>query len=1128
MLELILGVRSQDKLAELSKRLSDCLSSGERVLLIVPEQFSFETEKQLLQQISPELLRELTILDFTSLSGWIFQQVGGLSGSYVTPESKKLILHLAMREITDLLRHYAGAVKPSAVPVMLDRMEKLKLHLLSPAKLLDLSAKLPDGTLSQKLRELALIRESFDTLMAEQYLDPSDALVRCIHAAQGAGLFSGYHVFMDEFTSFTAPQMEIIRIMTEEANAASVLLCLDKLSDQVPDYSLLAPINQTALALIETAKKVGTAYQTMPFVTEKERFGPSILVQMEHFLRLPEQSVAEMPIGFQQDALHLVEAPDRESEIRFVASQIVRLAREGFHYSEISVVGQEIETYQNTVETIFRQYNIPVFFDFNRSISSNSVMNCPLFALAVLTSGFESEQLLGYLKTHLTPLSFEEISDFESYIYLWNINYSDFKKPFVLHPDGFSPEFTEKQQEQLAHLEELRRSIVTPLEKLSAELKRAKDGGEMIKALYRHIETIGMPQRVLEEASELEAMNFSDGAVENRRLYEKLTELLEQMYRILKNRTVSIQEFYEIFKMMISGCTAGVVPKRLDCVSVGGAGRMRMGKVKAVFVVGAAQGIFPRTPKPDGFFSRQEQKLLRELGQTIGTSLEEQALEERLTAYLYLTAASDCLYVTYSRQDAMGQPLTPSPLFEELVKLPGVFLEPYISLDPLDFCLTEEAVLDLYCEQLTRTDELTASLREYLLSGKYRDLILRLDKGILKAPEKIKSPQARKLLSQGRATVLSATKLETLSNCKFSYFCKYIARAKPLDRAELRPLESGGAIHAVLSEMLEKYSPAELTGLEKGFLREELSLLLSRYCTEQMGADSFDNPRFRFLFSQLAKGLERVILRLADELCHCKFLPVDFELSVKEGGEVTPLALTTPLGNQISIEGTIDRIDLYKNENGKKYVRVIDYKSGEKKFSLSQVYYGLNMQMLLYLFSVSRNGRGKYEDCIPAGILYMPAGSPKSTLGRYASQEEEQKYLRDFYRMNGLLLDNRAVLKAMEEELQGNYIPVALTGKGELTSSSLASLTQLGGLYEYLYSLIGNLFDSVAEGDISAKPLKGKDTDACRYCDFQTVCGFEEGDMSREITSLSDKAFFEELARQGFVEDGEGGQSHGS
>ena len=356
---------------------------------------------------------------------------------------------------------------------------------------------------------------------------------------------------------------------------------------------------------------------------------------------------------------------------------------------------------------------------------------------------------------------------------------------------------------------------------------------------------------------------------------------------------------------------------------------------------------------------------------------------------------------------------------------------------------------------------------------------------------------------------VSATQIEKFYLCKFAYFCKYGLLTKERKKARFDALQYGNVIHFVFEKILKKFSVDELLKFSKKELLAEVKRILNSYINENLGGWTDKTERFKYLFDRTSNAMIPLVLHMTRGLSQSDFKPVAFELELSGKHGAKPLELKLADGKSITVGGKIDRVDVMQRGE-KKYVRVVDYKTGSKEFNLTDVLYGLNLQMLIYLEAFCKNSAGKYGQAIPAGVLYLPSVSTTLNLDRDENLAKLEKEKMKKLRMNGLILADEQVIYGMEHDANGVYIPVAMKDGTPKSCDSLADVAQMGAIMRHVDRLVISMAEQLQKGDISARPAKGF-YDACEFCEYKSVCARIDNENSYKIERLKRDEFFEKL-----------------
>lgn len=1106
MLRFIIGTAGTGKTTRLREEICRAARDGKRVLVLVPEQYSFGTERALYRALGAAKAMGVEVLSFTRLCDLVFREYGGLAGEALEGPSRCLYMSLALSQCQEQLRLYSGRLHgPAFLSGLVEQISEFKNAGVRPEDLRRVSEEADPGALREKAGELALIYETYQAYVDRGHLDPEDSLMRACGMLEGQSFFAGAHVFLDAFKGFTAGEFRLLEQILPQAEEVWMAATADSLYDRSRGLGLFAPVTETTARLIRMAREAGVAVAAPVELTEPVRFASPELSALERgAFRAECESWDEIP-----EDIRLIPSRDPYDELRRISGEIGRLVREkGFRYRDILVVGRGLERYEQPIREVFENREIPFFMDRREKLSERPLAAALLCAADAVRFRMDTDEILRLVKTGLLGLSDREISLLERYCFVWDVRGRMWAEPFRANPSGFG-EMTEQDARCLEETEGLRRRVAGPLLRLMERTELCSGAG-FAEALFDYMAGCGMVQHLQDGplSGDREFMEREAAA------YSLLLDTMEQYAGALGEVQLPLARHAELFRLAVSAADMGRIPETLDQVTIGDAGRVRPDDPRAVFLIGATEGEFPARAAGGGFFSDPEREAMAALGVELSGTAQSRGLEETYFAYTALTCAGEKVFVSWPAADLKGGALYPSAIVRQVRRIFPRAPEARTA-DELDAVWNDRTAFEAFARRAREDSPRRAALLEFLQeAGRGEDARRaasptpgsrwRMEDG--KVSRRLFGPRMR----------LSPSRLEQYAQCRFAYFCAGGLGMKKLRRAELSPLQSGTVIHYVLQCMVSKYSGKGLLDLPESRRKEEIDLLLEDYLKASMGGEEGKSARFRYLFRRLSGLLQRLVARIAEEFAVSDFEPAAFELPISEQGGVQPLEFVTPAGARVTVEGVVDRADVME-KNGRRYVRVVDYKSGAKTFDLGDVYYGLNLQMLVYLFSICQNGGERLSGAVPAGVLYMPAKAGFLSASRDTGEKEAKKLQRQMLRMSGLLIDDLTVLQGMEHDVEGVFIPAKLKSDGSLDpKSSVASLEELGKIRRYVEKLICDMADTLREGEIQAVPVSHGDFDPCRYCDFRPVCGREDGDPQRAAEPLSRGEFFEK------IEEGEG------
>lgn len=1086
MLQLILGRSGVGKTTFLRQKLAKlAVETDKRILLIVPEQSTFSNEKAILSLLSPKLAQRIEVYSLSRLAQEVLQRKGLLPSQRIDRGGQAMLMNQAICHLEGNLSLYRKAAKNILfTEKMLTTVTELKKCRISPELLRALSLEKKNGILPQKLEETALLMEGYESLLGAEFSDTLDDLDLFYSYLETEEYFQDAVVALDSFSGFTVQEMRVIEKILCQVDTLFVTLTADRLGEN-EGMDVFAAAKRTAERLLQAAGKNNVKAAAPLQLSEQHRFqNPELQEVANGFLNLQH-----LPYQERCQSISLTVCEDIYDECDAIAREIKRLLREeGYRCREIAVICRDSESFIPPMKWALQKYEIPVFEDSRQPVEYQPLMKMVGYAFDVVNNSFQTSDLLRYAKCGLTPLSTKAIAQLENYAVLWKISGSRWKNEFSLHPRGFQPELTEEDERALEELNQARKILMQPLLNFQRNVNDT-DGRGIAQSIYQLLQETKVQGALRKMAKKLVEDGEPVLAEELGRIWDLLMDLLDQVASVLKEERVTPKRFAGLYQILLASQDIGNIPQGMDEVTVGNADRIRTDNPKAVFLAGANEGIFPQNPMESGVFTTNDRDAMNEMGLEISNTYQQQLSLEYYSLYSALTCMRQRLYVSYRKRDNGGGPLSPSILVSELQRLfPRLTVRESGKIDALERMEAKMPAFEWMASRWREDSVFPQTLKQYFSRDKeYRDRYQGVSAAAAHLPATFQdSEKAVELF--GRDLYLTASKVENFYNCPFQYFCKFGMKVYPQTVAELNPMQTGTVIHFILENILREYG-SYLSEMEDKELMRLIRRLLDEYLQENMGGEEEKPARFVYLFGRLAKTIFIVVRHLARELAQSEFQPVDFELRINNDSEVKPTVLTAPDGSRISVFGVVDRVDIMEKD-GKSYLRVIDYKTGSKVFDMEEVFMGLNMQMLIYLFAIWRNGQKKYGEVIPSGVLYMPAFLPYVSMERGADPAKLDAEKDKALCMNGLVLNDPSVVTGMERDIKGVYIPVSVK-KNEITGS-LVNLEELGALEKQINSLLIDIAMTLHRGEISPKPYRKQKKDACTYCDYRAVCRYQD------------------------------------
>ncbi len=1103
MLNFIIGRKGSGKTTFIHKLLGSFAEKGEQTVLIVPKQFTFESDRGILDTLGPRLASGVDVLSFTRLADTVLKTYRGVGKPILKDTASAVMMSLALGELDGQLSFFSRHKNSIAFcKKMLSQVALFKKEAVTPEKLYEAAEKLPSGLLKKKTYETALIFDTYNAILSESFFDDRDLLTAVFEILSESDFFDGKIVAVDSFKTFSGQEMKILELIMKKAKDVYVTLCTDDIfsSDSLSPFSC---VNKTAKRLLKAAQKSDIEVKEQMFLTDEQNgfktyFSPELaFLEKNLFSPFAPKYEENCP------AVTVVNAPSVREECAFVALTIHKFLRtEKYRCRDIAVVYRSGEMYPKEIRYSLKKFGVPIFEDRRASVQNEPLCVLVRSLFEIIANGMSLESVLKYAKTGLSPLSWDEISEIENYALLWSLDSSSLCGEWKENPDGFGVELTEERKETLRNLNETKSRLFDPVLALKNNVKE-KNAKEILSAVFNFLVDEGVNERLKTYALSLENAGEIELALEQEQVWNIIAEIFDDLAAVLGEKSVKPKKLLEFFETALESRSLGKLPDGYDEVYICDAGRIQTKTAKVIFVVGANDGVFPLSPADDGIFSSFENEKLRSLIPDFSKSPVDLSAEERFMIYSALCGARERLFVSYSLTDRTGKKLLESEIVTSIKKLfPSVSKVSYPFKNELDMLESEEAAFEFMAENWHSDTETEKTLKKYFSKNiKYQGKLEAIERVNDKKDFAIENPENAKRLF-GKKLSLSASQLETYGNCPFQYFCKYGMRAKERKVASLDAANIGTVVHAVLEKLLSNHKGEKIRFLDEKTAREEISRYLSEYMEKFMGSAEEKTSRFMYLYGRLFKTLSFIAKRLLAEFGESDFEPVDFELPISEKEGVRPIRITL-FDGFVELHGIVDRVDVMKRNN-KTYLRVVDYKTGPKEFSLSDIFSGLGMQMVLYLVSIWKNGTERYGKVVPSGVLYLPARTEPFSSERGEDEKKTEEKALCGGRMDGMILDDGDVIKGMDNSLSGRFIPIKANKKSGALSGKFISLSQLEELSKKLEKTMAEMGENLHGGKIPARPACGKGhAQTCEWCSFSSVCQREKNGKIRYIEKLS-------------------------
>ena len=1063
-------------------------------LLLVPEHTSHEAELDLCRACGPTASRNAEVLTFQSLATRVLSETGGLAEVTLDNGGKLLTMRRCLQELHSNLKVFG---RPSQRAAFLHQLTTLAdefyAYQIAPEMLYRHVADM-EGAMGDKLRDVALIFAAYDARLRNGETDVRSRVQKLHDSLPQSHYLDGKDLYLDGFSFFNKQEESVLALALRRCHSVTVTLLGDR-SGQ---------LFQNAAAqkerLVRMAREAGVECR-LAYLSRQD---DSPLGHLERHC-FGSDAVWEEETG----AVALYQAATAYTEVEYVSARIRQLAAQGYRYRDIAVASRSMDIYGPLLESVFRRDGIPAYISRRSDILEKPVMTLLLSAVDAVTGGFEYEDMFRYLKTGMTGVTAAECDLLENYVIRWDIRGNMWLRdvPWTLNPDGYGLDMTEERTVRLEEINRIREKVRGPLSALADGLKQRPAARDKVRTLYEFSAAAGVPDALREKADELLSAGQVQLAEEYAQLWQIFCDVLDQFVEILGDTELDGEEFARLLRLVLTQYSVGTIPATLDQVKVSEITRNDRHRVRVLFLLGANDHLLPKIEKDGGVLDSDDRQALAQRDIPLSDATFDALDNELQNIYACLAQPTEQLHISWPVTDVTGAELRPSFVVERVRLLfPKLKVQREngayrMTLPATALCAAgENEALRRYFEGQPRYAAALAAMAR----------ARRMERGRL-------SPEAVQSL-YGRSIAMSASRIDRVKSCHFGYFMEYGLRARERKKAGFEAPEVGTFLHYLLENVNREVKEQGGYGqVDDEALRHMVKRYVERYAATQIQEYQNKSARFRYLFSRLRETAYTIIISIAKEMRQSDFQPVEFELSFGGRDGHLPAITVREGGASLSVSGKVDRVDGWLHD-GKLYLRVVDYKTGKKSFDLTDIRYGLGIQMLLYLFTLEREGQAYFGyPIVPCGVLYQPARSVILRQDRNISDEKLKAALESELRRTGLVLGEPEVLRAMEHSALETpcYLPISVKKDGTL-SGDIATAAQLGHLGRYVDRLLHQVAGEIAHGNIDADPYaRGPQDSACTYCAFASACYFDESrDKRRQMHKTDSGEFWAMLEKE--------------
>lgn len=1114
MINIYYGGSGTGKSTALKKIIKNEAENNSEIISLIPEQYSFVYENSIYDMLGAEKFSKISCESFKSMTRNILKKYGtGVLGlEYASDISKYIILCKSIDNVYSSLVYYKRKAKQNDFLADIFKLiNNFRKSEIMPDLFYEKLGNSEDD-LGLKARDISIIYGEYMSEMEKlNKKDLTTDLAEAAKIASSNGYFDNKIIFMDEYESFSQDQYSVIEKMV--ASCKDFYIAIRTQNPFEKNDNLFVSGNITFNKIKDLANKYNKEIKIKKFDVDFRFQKNTSLSNLSKYC-----FKSRILDNRESNNIKIFEAENIYSEADYIAASIKHLIIEKkCHYGDIAVLTNNLSTYGMHLESAFKRYDIPYNLSIRKSTAYMPLMQyiSALFEMITLKTP-STEAILRYIKTGLYNTGNFNISKYlpslEKYIYTWNIRGEQWFEPFPFEDNDKDSERAEK----------IREIIISPISKLITDCKKAETYKDICSCLVNFMENQEIDIKLSNKDFGNDKVNSSMELIWN-----SFIEIINSVVETMGNEKADLKEFCKIFLVSAERIEFDMPPMMLDSVEIADAKTARTYEPKYVFIPGVNEDVFPLIEDEKSLFTDIEKKKISEKNIELFYSQQHINADSCLAAYKAISCASEGICFTYAMSGIDGQKMYPSDI---VTRIGNIFTKSndlkikYSDIPAEFYAITYEGAYYHYILLGNENSKDKKVLEEFLRTSEEYSAKIDYLKNISEIPDfKIKDKtRLKKVL--GDKIYVSPTSIEDYEKCPFIYFCKRVLKVyKPMQK-DINPIEKGNVIHYILEKTLSEVSKDELIHLSDESLKEYSQKYGKEYFDVALKGGISVLPRMKTTFTKIVDDSQNVLKHLKDEFEKSSFVPTQFEFPIGQNSD-TKLEFTLSNGCIMSVNGKIDRIDTAKLSNGRKAVRVVDYKTGKHIFSRQKIYDGFDCQMFLYLFSVTENDN-IYSDYIPAGVLYMPSGTiPNRTESSSNYERNIDDYINSTFGMSGIVLNDPIIINSMEKDSKAVFIPVSIDGKTRKgdNDSLLLSENQMKILKDYINKIMISAGDNIYNGEFNCMPYISSERTTCDNCDYSEICRVAayKDEISRIENKIQKKDFMDLISKSLNTEKGE-------
>jgi len=1103
-LRFILGRSGTGKTQTCISEITQNSKNNNALIYIVPEQFSLQSEKNLILSSETKTLIKIQVLSFKRLAYHLFSELGGINKKILEDNGKNMLLRKITAQLNNKFLYFKNSSdKQGFIDNLNQTISEFFQYSVTLEKLDNAIEKYKDKeNLCFKLKDLRLIYSSYINYIENEYISTDETLDILAEKIEQSSFIDNCEIWIDGFTGFTPQEYNVINKLFKKVKNITVALSINDNKIQYKNLSIYDAFfeqKNTINKLTSIAVQNNVAIEKPNYLKINYRFkNNSELAFLEKYYLYNYPNNKKILYEKDTKSIYVTAAQNKYMEISDISKKIQHLVKDNdYRYNDIAVILGN-EDYRMPIKSIFNQYNIPYFMDSKKDIMSHPLTELIRSSLEIIISNWSYESVFRFLKTGLVPFKEDDVNLLENYVLAYGI------KGFRWKLEHWSYGFDETTEFEENHINSLKDKLTEILQPISEFTRNKK---YTITEISTKVFNFILSLNVIDTLNIwIDGLNDNDALKkEHTQVWKMVTEIFDKMVEILGNEKVTIPEYSKILNAGFSNAKIGIIPPSQDEVIIGDMKRTRLPNIKALFITGVNDGNIPVYRDETGIFSDTEKEAMFSAGVELSPDTKRKIVQDIYLIYSALTKASDKLYLSYYLSELNGTPKRPSSV---ILKIKSIYAN--LSTQLIDN--NSETYADDFIAAAPAMEKLTKALSEFAdtekeISSLYKDVynwfrenevfyskLQLIKKGIMETNPKdyLLKNSSKKIYSKNIKTTVS--RLEKFAKCPFSFFAEYGLKAKERKVYKINAPDMGSLFHNVIEDfsITLKENNINWRELDKNETDKIIDSSVDKIVSKMSTDILLSTSKYKYMVKRVKRIVKRCVWALSQHIKQGLFEPLDYEVGFGIREKLPPIVIELNDNSKIILTGKIDRIDILES-NGKSYVKILDYKSYDKLYSLQDVYYGLQLQLILYLDAFIKNGRKIIEnELLPGGMFYFKIDDPLIKIEKNITDEKLKQEILKTFNINGLVLNDSAVLSAIDKETDLTKEKLSIRNiKTIKSSTTLANLEQFDALRKYVNKVIKDIGNEMLSGNIKIMPYKQSNKTGCDYCLYSTICNFE-------------------------------------